>query len=110
MGILIPGLVVLGLVLMAKRKGSSSNVSNAPVTAPAGGPWKVVLVSSDGSGDTYDIYAKAGSFGPHQEVAVIRFKVVDGRRVLLTEQPGLPEQMKAAARDDFGLLPVPAQF
>lgn len=104
--LLIGGALALGaiLVVAAKKK-------DEPQIGQGGGEFELVNVKTANGETFFDVLAREGAFGAHARMRVLRFKEVpDGRRVLVTEVGEVPENIRAAARDEFGLLPSPAQF
>jgi hypothetical protein len=103
-------LVVLGgvaaLVLLASRgKGSAPIGEVVAVTGASGKPWKVALIRAN-EPKTYDVFAPAGSWGPHTEMFVVRYTQQGAdqtsRKIVATGTNPTPE-MIATAKADFGL-------
>lgn len=78
-----------------------SGVQSVPVTIN-GHPWKLVPITGQ-TVATVDVYAPAGSWGPHGELRVCRFTQVSSEspRVLAGVAEGVPEAILAAAMKDL---------
>jgi peptidoglycan hydrolase-like protein with peptidoglycan-binding domain len=81
-----------------------SGVQSVPVTIN-GHPWKLVPITGQ-SIATVDVYAPAGSWGPHAELRVCRFTQVSSNspRVLAGVASGVPEAVLQAALKDLEIL------
>jgi hypothetical protein len=77
------------------------------LTGRSGKNWRVVLLGKTaGDAREYEVFAPAGSFGPHGELSVLRYsqKGSDmGSRKVTGIGQGVPDQMKTTAASDFGL-------
>lgn len=80
-----------------------TGVQSVPVTIN-GHPWKLVPITGQ-SIATVDVYAPAGSWGPHGELRVCRFTQVSSEnpRVLAGVAQGVPEAILAAAMKDLDI-------
>lgn len=109
------GILGLGAVaLLASKKSGASPApvptlpaTSAPPSAPSqtvstgGHSWKLVPLA-DGS---VDVFAPAGSWGPHGELRVLRFKGPSGSRILVGAAEGVPKTILDAAMKDLGVKP-----
>lgn len=110
-GLLALAGIGLFFLFMGKSKASSTTSSPQGGGLREGGasPFKLVPTGESGGEAFYDVIAKANSFGPHQEFLVLSYKETpQGQRVLLSESQDAPAQVRQAARNQFGLLPIPA--
>lgn len=105
----ILGLGALAGLLLSKK--SHASVPVLPNAAPAPGApsttesigghtWKLVRVAN--TPDSVDVYAPAGSWGPHGELRVLRFaQKAGGARILAGKADGVPEAVFSAAMKDL---------
>lgn len=93
------GAVGLGAVTLLKKPGDL-------VTAKSGKSWRVVMLSSADGVKTYEVWTPAGSFGPHEELSVLRYSQTGsdmGSRRVVGVGAGVPDAIKQTAAADFGL-------
>lgn len=69
------------------------------VTGKSGKPWLIVQV---GSGE-YDVYSPAGTWGPHGELRVLRYRQAGSEKVLHGIASGVPTQVASAAMSDLNI-------
>lgn len=101
------GLGALAFVLSSKKAGATESVPTLPASpAPAGAgttvtvgkhTWKLVPA---GSGQI-DVYAPAGSWGPHGELRVLRYQEAGKAKVLVGAAEGVPKAVLDAAMKDL---------
>jgi hypothetical protein len=76
------------------------------VIGRSGKKWRVVLLGKMGDNRAYEIFAPAGSWGPHPELSVLRYSQtgadMNSRKVQAVGS-GVPAAMMAGAALDFGL-------
>ena len=76
------------------------------VTGRSGKSWRVVLLGNTGGVKTYEIFAPAGSFGPHGEMSVLRYSQngsdMNSRKVVGIGA-GVPPEIMTVAASDFGV-------
>lgn len=90
-----------------KKKGISGGGASGGNVRTS--PFRLVPLGEDDSGATYEVHAKSGAFGPASEFVVLTYRETpDGRRVLLSEESDAPPEVRAQARTEFGLVPIPA--
>lgn len=114
-GIIVLGVGLLALLLFGKKAKAAQEADGAETPQPGGtDPWQVVPVQVANGEAFFDIFVLAGAFGPHERMRVLRYKEVlfqgQPRRVLVTEVGSVPEEIRARAREDFGLIQAPAAF
>lgn len=114
------GLLAAGAALLfGKKAGASAGPAPKPVTLPAtpaqpsapsqtvsvnGHVWKLVRVAA--AAVTTDVFAPAGSWGPHGELRVLRFTQASANapRVLAGVAEGVPKNVLDAAMKDLGVV------
>jgi peptidoglycan hydrolase-like protein with peptidoglycan-binding domain len=78
--------------------------TSASSTVSAGGhSWKLVTVSVIGPATNVDVYAPAGSWGPHGELRVCRFTQVGASRLLSGVAQDVPKAVLDAALKDLSI-------
>ncbi len=105
--LLLLGIAAGALVLLKDSKGRIANAIGtvSTFTDSSGHPWKVALVSN-AEPKAYDVYAPAGSWGPHGDMAVLRYAQQGSdlsSRHLLSIYPEAPAATVAAAKTFFGV-------
>lgn len=103
--------VALGAVaLWALNQKSKSTAQFSTVQAKSGRTWLTRTLGVTGSGDdrytTVEVWAPAGSFGPHQQVLVATYKqkgADTNNRVAISTGPQAVDAMITAAGQDFGI-------
>lgn len=98
------GAVGLGAAMALKKPGDV-------VTGKSGKTWRVVMLPIAGSVKTYEVFAPKASFGPHDEMSVLRYSQTGSdmaSRKIVGIGSGVPEVVARAAADDFGLPFNPA--
>lgn len=76
------------------------------VTGRSGKSWRVVLLGNTGGVKTYEIFAPAGSFGPHGEMSVLRYSQNGSdmnSRKIAGVGAGVPPEIMTVAASDFGV-------
>lgn len=98
---------VAGFFLFAAGKKKGTSGGGAPRNgAVAESPFKLVEKGQSGGDIYYDVFARKGAFGPHAEMLVLSYReTAGGQRVNMGEQGSVPEEIRAQAREQFGLLP-----
>lgn len=97
---------VAGFFLFATGKKKGTSGAGAPANGVAESPFKLVEKGQSGGDVYYDVFARKGAFGPHAEMLVLTYRETpDGQRVNMGEQGSVPEEIRAQARAQFGLLP-----
>lgn len=79
------------------------------VTGKSGKKWRVQTVSNKNGVAEIDVYSLAGSFGPHQEIRVLRYGQNGSdknARYFIAAPAEVPAAMTQAAMSDFG-VPAP---
>lgn len=102
--LLLGGAAAAGAILLANKKPDL-------VTGKSGHPWRVTVLSRSGDTKVFEVFAPAGSFGPHGEVSVVRYSQTGSNinsRPVVSTGSGLPPQMLQTAVEDFGLQ-IPGQ-
>ena len=83
------------------------------VKAKSGKSWLVTLVSNVNGLKTYDLTSPAGSFGPHDDLLVLRYSQqgsdVSSRQVV-SVGAGVPAVMVTTAGQDFGIPVDPSRL
>jgi hypothetical protein len=73
----------------------------------SGHKWRVVLHGKSPGGITeWEVFAPAGSWGPHGELSVLRYVQTGSdmsSRKLTGTGAGVPPEITAGAKEDFGL-------
>jgi len=93
------GALGLGAATFLKKPGDT-------VTGKSGKSWRVVMIGTAGSTHTYEVFTPAGTFGPHEELSVLRYSQNGSdmaSRKIVGVGAGVPDAIKAAAAADFGL-------
>lgn len=96
-------------IIPATPGGGEPVIAIQNVTGKSGKPWKVVQVGSA----VYDVYSPAGTWGPHGELRVLRYKLYampgesSASKVLSAAVEGVPPQIMAAAMSDLGIRTPP---
>lgn len=76
------------------------------VTGRSGKSWRIVLLGNVGGTKTYEIFAPAGSFGPHGELSVLRYSQNGAdmnSRKIVGVGAGVPAEIMTVAASDFGV-------
>lgn len=98
----LAGLTGYGLWMLMKPKVEF-------VTGKSGKPWRVVLLGTTGDTREYEVFAPAGSWGPHAELSVIRYSQTGSNmasRKLIAVGAPVPAEITAGATSDF-VTPAP---
>jgi hypothetical protein len=78
------------------------------VTGRSGHKWRVVLRgAATGGAKEWEVFAPAGSWGPHAELSVVRYSQLGSdmaSRKITGVGQGVPAEMLAGAQSDFGLV------
>jgi hypothetical protein len=100
-------LIVAALGAIGVAAYAFSKKDSGLVRAKSGKDWKVTLLSTAGNVKTWEVWAPAGSFGPHGELSVIRYSQtgsdINSRKVVGTGA-GVPADMITTAKSDFGAV------
>lgn len=101
---LLLGALALGALAFSQKKPGDL------VTGKSGKTWRVVLLGNQNGTKTYELIAPAGSFGPHEDLSVLRYSQTgsdtSSRQVVGVGQ-GVPAVMVTTAGSDFG-VPIDA--
>ena len=96
--------LLTGYGLWQLMKPQSENV-----TGRSGKPWRVKLLGKTGDSREYEVYAPAGSWGPHAELSVLRYSQLgsdmSSRKVTAVGTP-VPVEITTGAMSDFVGLPA----
>jgi hypothetical protein len=98
--LLVAALGVLSFGALALKKPGEL------VTGKSGKSWRVVHLGAAGSVHSYEVFTPAGSFGPHEELSVLRYSQTGSdkaSRKLLGVGQGTPQAIVTAAASDFGV-------
>lgn len=93
------GALSFGALTVLKKPGDV-------VTGKSGKAWRVVLIGTSGATHTYEVFAPAGTFGPHEELSVLRYSQTgsdQASRKLVGKGAGVPVAITQAAGADFGV-------
>lgn len=118
----LAALGALGALLFSSKKAGATEGGGGAVSPPAtlpatpapstatgqtvsagGHSWKLVTVSTIGPVTTVDVYAPAGSWGPHGELRVCRFTQIAGVRMLSGVAQDVPKAVLDAALKDLSI-------
>ena len=107
--------VALGVVaLWALNQKSKQTAQFSTVQAKSGRTWLTRTLGVTGTGDsrytTVEVWAPAGSFGPHQQVLVATYRQKGSDtndRVAVSTGPNAVDAMITAAGQDFGIKKPP---
>lgn len=99
-------LLVLGLGALGIGAATVLKKPGDVVTGKSGKAWRVVMIGTSGTTHTYEVWTPAGTFGPHEELSVLRYSQngsdMASRKVVGTGA-GVPAAILQAAAADFGL-------
>jgi len=86
---------------------SETTDAKTTIMGKSGHPWLV----ADLGGGTYDVYAPKGSWGPHEELRVLRFQqnaATGNQRILTAIVPNAPGDIVSTAMTDLSVVaPAP---
>lgn len=97
------------ILYLGSKGGMSTSSTGGPVqkvTASSGRKWEVQLVKRIGNDAFFEVYAPAGALGPHARMLVMQYRQTGSNqssRILASVPAGVPPEMLAAARQDFGV-------
>lgn len=102
--------IALGALAVWALSQQSKTPAFQPVEAKNGRKWLTRTLSVTGSGPTkqtvVEVWAPAGSFGPHLDMLVATYRQLGSdtnSRVALSTGQGVPDAMITAAGQDFGI-------
>lgn len=81
------------------------------VTGKSGKTWRVVFLGNQSGTTSYEVFAPASSFGPHDEMSVLRYSQTgsdQASRKITGVGSGVPASIVQTAASDFGLPFNPA--
>lgn len=83
------------------------------VKGKSGKSWLVTMLSNVGGLKTYDITSPASSFGPHDDLSVLRYSQQDadiGSRQVVAVGEGVPAVIVTTAASDFSIPIDPSRL